>query len=51
MDYLLELIDTELDNVILTRINDIAKLSDEDKQQVFNVVDALVRDFKAKAKK
>jgi len=30
-------------------MNDIACLTDDDQQQVFTVVDALVRDFKAKS--
>jgi transcriptional regulator with XRE-family HTH domain len=49
LDYLVELIDSELDRAILTRMNDIACLTDHDQQQVFTVVDALVRDFKAKS--
>ena len=48
LDYLVELTDTELDSTILSRINDIASLNNDDKQQVFTVVDALVRDFKSK---
>lgn len=48
LDYLVELTDTELDSTVLSRINDISSLTDDDRQQVFTVVDALVRDFKAK---
>ena len=51
LDYLIEHIDTELDSAVLSRINDIASLPDAEQQQVFTVVDALVRDFKAKSKK
>jgi len=32
----------------LRRIQDIIKLPEEEKSQVFKVVDALIRDFKAK---
>ncbi|TWI98621.1 helix-turn-helix protein [Mucilaginibacter frigoritolerans] len=48
LDYLSELTDTELDTVILTRINEIASLSEEEQKQVYMVVDALIRDYKAK---
>lgn len=51
LDYLLELTNVKLDSTVLTRINDIASLPDADQQQVFTVVDALVRGFKAKGKK
>lgn len=51
LDYLAGLADAELDSTTVTRINDIASLAIEDKQQVYTVVDALVRDFKAKGKK
>ena len=47
LDYLSELTDVELDKVVLTRIQDIASLPDEDRNQVFKVVDALLRDSKA----
>lgn len=50
LDYLLELTNVELDSTVLTRINDIASLSDADKQQVFTVLNALVRDFKTNKK-
>ncbi len=48
LDYLSELTDTELDTVILTRINEIASLSDEEQKQVYMVIDALIRDYTAK---
>ena len=51
LDYLTERIDTEQDSIIITRMNDIASLTADDQQQVFTVVDALVRDFKEKGKK
>ena len=48
LDYLSELTDTELDTVILTRINEIASLSEEEQKQMYLVIDALIRDYKAK---
>ncbi|TWI93798.1 helix-turn-helix protein [Mucilaginibacter frigoritolerans] len=48
LDYLVELTDTELDTVILTRINEISSLSEEEQKQVYMVIDALLRDYKAK---
>ena len=48
LDYLSELTDTELDSVLLNRINEVASLPDEEQKQIFTVVDALIRDYKAK---
>ncbi|WP_369409718.1 helix-turn-helix domain-containing protein [Mucilaginibacter lacusdianchii] len=48
LDYLIELTEVELDPVILKRIQDIASLSDEDRQHVFKVIDALIRDAKVR---
>jgi transcriptional regulator with XRE-family HTH domain len=48
LDYLIELTEVELDPVTLKRIQDITSLSDEDREHVFKVVDALIRDAKAK---
>lgn len=42
LDYLVELTDTELDTVILTRINEISTLTEEEQKQVYMVVDALI---------
>jgi len=50
LDYLAGITDVELDTTALTRIKEIAVLPDEDKKQVFMVVDALLRDNKAKRK-
>ena len=50
LDYLSELSDVELDKIVLTRIQDITSLPDEDRTQVFKVVDALIRDYKAGSK-
>ncbi|GAA4092622.1 helix-turn-helix transcriptional regulator [Mucilaginibacter panaciglaebae] len=46
LDYLVELSDTELDSTVLARIDSIATLPEHDKQRIFTVVDALVRDAK-----
>jgi transcriptional regulator with XRE-family HTH domain len=51
LDYLSELTDIELDSIVLARINEITSLPDEDKKQVYMVVDALIRDHKAKQTK
>ena len=48
LDYLIELSDVEVDPIILKRIQDITSLSDEDREHIFKVVDALIRDAKAK---
>lgn len=48
IDYLVGKTDLELDTDTLRRIQDIIKLPEEEKSQVFKVVDALIRDFKAK---
>ena len=38
----------EIDQPTLQRLNEIAKLPEEGKQQIFMVVDALIRDFRTK---
>lgn len=48
LDFLVGKTDLELDNSTLNRIREVTALPDEDRKQVFMVVDALVRDFKAK---
>jgi len=48
LDYLVGKTDMELDSSTLNRIREVTALPDEDRKQVFMVVDALVRDFKAK---
>jgi len=47
LDYLSEITDVEQDRVVLNRIQDIASLPNEDRNQVFKVIDALIRDYKA----
>ncbi|MEH3112300.1 helix-turn-helix domain-containing protein [Pedobacter terrae] len=48
LDYLVGKTDMELDSSTLNRIQEVAKLPEEDKTQVFLVINAIVRDFKAK---
>lgn len=48
LDYLVGKTDMELDSSTLSRIQEVAKLPEEDKKQVFLVIDALIRDFKAR---
>lgn len=47
LDYLSEMTDVELDRVVLNRIKDMASLPEADRIQVFKVIDALIRDYKA----
>lgn len=48
LDYLVGKTDLELDSSTLNRIQEVTKLPEQEKQQVFMVLDALIRDFKAK---
>ncbi len=48
LDYQVGKTDLELDSSTLNRIQEVAKLPDQEKQQVFLVLDALIRDFKAR---
>jgi len=48
LDYLSGKTDTELDSATLGRIREISVMPEEDRKQVFLVVDALIRDFKAR---
>jgi len=50
LHYLAGITDVELDSGTLIRIKEIAILPNEDNKQVFMVVDALLRDNKAKRK-
>lgn len=47
LNYLSEITDVELDRVVLNRIQDMASLPEADRSQVFKVIDALIRDYKA----
>jgi transcriptional regulator with XRE-family HTH domain len=46
LDYLSGLTDIELDPIILNRIQEITALPDSDREHLFKVVDALIRDAK-----
>ena len=48
IDYLVGKTTSKLDKDILRRIQDVSKLPDETKKQVFMVMDALIRDFKTR---
>jgi len=48
LDYLVGNTDSELDVETIKRIQDIDKLPDDDKKTVFNLLDAFLRDHKAK---
>ena len=48
LDFLVGKTDMELDSSTINRIREVTALPDEDRKQVFMVVDALIRDFKAK---
>ena len=48
LDYLTGLTEIELDAVLLERIKEIASLAESDREHVYKVVDALIRDAKTK---
>lgn len=48
LDYLSGKTDTELDPATLGRIMEISVMPEDDKKQVFLVLDALIRDYKAR---
>ncbi len=48
LDYLVGNTDIELDKATLNRIQEIDRLSDENKNHIYVTVDALIRDFKNK---
>jgi len=48
IDYLVGNTDLELDSNVLKRVEEVSKLSNEEKDKIFMVIDALIRDFKAK---
>ncbi len=48
LDYLVGNTDLELDTETLKRVEDISKLSKEDKKHIYILLDALIRDFKTK---
>ncbi|WP_426295680.1 XRE family transcriptional regulator [Dyadobacter endophyticus] len=48
LDYLTGNSDLELDKPTLERMQQVAKMPDADRKQIFMVIDALIRDFNAK---
>lgn len=48
LDYLSGIANVELDSSMITRITEITAMPDEEQQQVYKVVDALIRDHKSK---
>lgn len=48
LDYLVGKTDLELDNAMLSRIQEVTKLSEKDKEHIFITLDAMIRDFKNK---
>lgn len=49
LDFLVGKISMEVDQSALKRLEDISKLPEEEKKSIFKVIDALIRDYKAKA--
>ncbi|NAS12898.1 helix-turn-helix domain-containing protein [Poritiphilus flavus] len=48
IDFLVGKTTLELDTKVLKRVEEVSKLNDEEKGKIFMVIDALIRDFKAK---
>lgn len=48
IDYLVGKTTLELDKNVLKRVEEVSKLNDEEKDKIFMIIDALIRDFKAK---
>jgi transcriptional regulator with XRE-family HTH domain len=48
LDFLVGKTDLELDSATMNRIQEVAKLPEQEQQQIFLVMDALIRDFKAR---
>jgi len=48
IDFLVGKTNLELDRNVLKRVEEVSKLDSEEKDKIFMVVDALIRDFKAK---
>ena len=49
IDYLVGKADIELDKETFDRLKEVSKLSEEDKQYIFRMVDVFIRDAKARA--
>lgn len=50
LDYLIGLSELKIDEDLLKRLTEITILSDDDRKQLYSVIDALLRDYKAKSK-
>ena len=48
LDYLTGTIELELDKATIDRIQEVTKLSDKDREYIFVILDAMIRDFKNK---
>ena len=48
IDYLVGKTTLEFDKKVLKRVEEVSKLDNEEKDKIFMVIDALIRDFKAK---
>lgn len=48
IDYLVGKTDIEIDQSTLQRLTEISKLPEDSKNQIFMVIDALIRDFRTK---
>jgi len=48
IDFLVGKTTLELDTNVLKRVEEVSKLSEEEREKIFMVIDALIRDFKAK---
>lgn len=48
LDYLMGKTQSQVDNSLLKRLDDLSQLPPDAKNQIFMVMDALIRDFKAK---
>ena len=48
LNFLVGKTELELDSSTINRIQEVVKLPEQEKQQVFMVLDALIRDFKAR---
>jgi len=48
LDYLTGKISMELDQSAMARMEDIAKMPEDEQRSIFKVIDALIRDYKSK---
>ena len=48
IDFLVGKTTLELDANVLKRVEEVSKLNNEEREKIFMVIDALIRDFKAK---